>query len=49
MTLTVVNPATEEPIAQLEQAGIDETDAAVASATEAFPAWRAVAPGDRAR
>ena len=49
MTLTVLNPATEEPIAELEQAGIDETDEAVARATEAFPAWRAVAPGDRAR
>src|SRR5919206_1372822 len=49
MTLTVVNPATEETIAELEPAGADETDAAVAAARAAFPAWRAVAPGDRAR
>src|SRR6476620_9244749 len=49
MTLTVVNPATEEPIAELEQAGADETDAAVARAKAAFPQWRAVAPTDRAR
>ena len=49
MTVTVVNPATEEPIATLETAGVDETDAAVARARAAFPAWRAVAPGDRAR
>ena len=49
MTLTVVNPATEEPIAELEQAGVEETDAAVARARAAFPAWRAVAPADRAR
>ena len=49
MTLTVVNPATEEPIAELEQAGVDETDEMVARAREAFPAWRAVAPADRAR
>ena len=49
MPLTVLNPATEEPIAELEQAGLDETDAAVARAREAFPAWRAVAPTDRAR
>ena len=49
MPLTVLNPATEEPIAELEQAGVDETDAAVARAREAFPAWRAVAPTDRAR
>jgi acyl-CoA reductase-like NAD-dependent aldehyde dehydrogenase len=49
VTLTVLNPATEEPIAELEQAGVDETDEAVARAKEAFPSWRAVAPVDRAR
>ena len=49
MTLTVLNPATEEPIAELEQAGVEETDDAVARAKAAFPAWSAVAPGDRAR
>jgi betaine-aldehyde dehydrogenase len=48
VTLTIVNPATEEPIAELEQADVEEADAAVARAKEAFPAWRAVAPGDRA-
>jgi len=47
--LTVVNPATEQPIAELEQAGVEETDAAVARAKAAFPAWRAVSPADRAR
>jgi betaine-aldehyde dehydrogenase len=47
--LTVLNPATEEPIAELEQAGVEETDAAVARAKAAFPAWRAVSPADRAR
>jgi acyl-CoA reductase-like NAD-dependent aldehyde dehydrogenase len=47
--LTVLNPATEEPLAELEQAGVEETDAAVARAAAAFPAWRAVAPADRAR
>jgi acyl-CoA reductase-like NAD-dependent aldehyde dehydrogenase len=46
---TIVNPATEETIAEVEAAGADETDAAVARAKEAFPAWRAVAPADRAR
>jgi betaine-aldehyde dehydrogenase len=49
MTLTVLNPATEEPPAQLEQAGRAEIDAAVARASAAFPGWRAVAPADRAR
>ena len=46
---TVVNPATEETLAELESAGVDETDAAVARAKAAFPAWRAVAPTDRGR
>src|SRR4249920_2712604 len=49
MTLTVIDPATEEPIAELEQAGVEDADAAVARAKEAFPAWRDVSPGDRAR
>ena len=43
MTLRVVNPATEQPVAELEQAGVAETDRAVAAAKAAFPAWRAVA------
>jgi betaine-aldehyde dehydrogenase len=46
---SIVNPATEETIAEVEAAGVEETDAAVARAKEAFPAWRAVAPADRAR
>lgn len=46
--LKVIEPATEEVLAELPQAGVDETDAAVARAKAAFPAWRAVAPGERA-
>jgi acyl-CoA reductase-like NAD-dependent aldehyde dehydrogenase len=46
---TVVNPATEETLAELESAGVEETDVAVARAKAAYPAWRAVAPADRAR
>ena len=49
MTLRLVNPATEQPVAELEQAGVAETDRAVAAAKAAFPAWRAVTPADRAR
>jgi acyl-CoA reductase-like NAD-dependent aldehyde dehydrogenase len=49
VTLTVLNPATEEPIAELEQAGVDEADEAVERAKSAFPAWSDVAPADRAR
>src|SRR5581483_5528239 len=49
MSVTVVNPATEETIAVLDSAGDDETDAAVARARAALPAWRAVSPADRGR
>src|SRR5437660_1103171 len=49
MTVTVTNPATEQTIAELDEAGVEETDAAVARARAVFPAWRAVGPPDRAR
>jgi betaine-aldehyde dehydrogenase len=49
MSVTVLNPATEEAIAELPAAGAEETDEAVARARAAFPAWRTVAPSDRAR
>ena len=49
MTVRVINPATEDTLAELEQAGLDEADEAVARAAAAFPAWRAVGPEDRAR
>jgi betaine-aldehyde dehydrogenase len=45
----ILNPATEETIAEVEAAGVEETDAAVARAKAAFPGWRAVEPADRAR
>ena len=48
-SLEVLNPATEQPIARLDRAGLDETNSAVARAKAAFPAWRAVKPADRAR
>jgi acyl-CoA reductase-like NAD-dependent aldehyde dehydrogenase len=44
----VVNPATEQTIAELPDAGVEETDVAVARAKAAFPAWRAVSPTARA-
>ncbi len=46
---TVVNPATEAAIAEIPVQGVDEADATVARSLEAGPAWRAVAPADRAR
>ena len=44
----VVEPATEQVMAELPKAGVEEADAAVERAREAFPAWRRVAPGERA-
>src|ERR1700677_3859227 len=45
----VFNPATEKVIAEVELAGISETDAAIARAATAYESWRAVAPADRGR
>ncbi len=47
--LDVVEPATEAVLESIPRAGVEETDAAVARAKAAGPAWRAVAPPDRAR
>ena len=47
--IEVLNPATEERIAELPAANEEDADRAVAAAKAAFPTWRAVAPGDRAR
>jgi acyl-CoA reductase-like NAD-dependent aldehyde dehydrogenase len=47
--LEVVNPATEEIVTTVELTTAEQTDAAIDRAAAAFPAWRAVAPGDRAR
>src|ERR671924_710454 len=43
-----VEPATAQVMAEVPRAGVEETDAAVARAKAAFPAWRDVSPGDRA-
>ena len=50
MTSTaVVNPATEEVIAQVPHTLLEETDAAITAARGAFEQWRHVAPADRGR
>jgi acyl-CoA reductase-like NAD-dependent aldehyde dehydrogenase len=46
--LTVREPATEAVLQEIPRAGAGDVDAAVARAHEAFPAWRAIAPGARA-
>ncbi|MDN4174673.1 aldehyde dehydrogenase family protein [Nocardioides sp. SOB77] len=47
-TFTVVNPATARAITDVPLASVEEADAAIARAHEAFASWRAVAPGERA-
>lgn len=44
----VINPATEQIIATVPAASVEETDEAIQRAHAAWPAWREVAPGDRA-
>ncbi|HEY2601027.1 MAG TPA: aldehyde dehydrogenase family protein [Thermoleophilaceae bacterium] len=46
--LQVIEPATEQVLAELPHADAEETDAAIGRAKAAFPAWRDIAPGDRA-
>jgi acyl-CoA reductase-like NAD-dependent aldehyde dehydrogenase len=45
----VINPATESVVARVEQTSAAETDAAIARAHRALPAWQTIAPADRAR
>ncbi|GGK86632.1 phenylacetaldehyde dehydrogenase [Sphaerisporangium melleum] len=47
--MKIINPATEDVLADVEFADVAETDRAVERARAAFPAWREVSPGDRAR
>lgn len=49
MTLDVLEPATGQLLTTIERATVEDLDAAVARAKAAFPAWRDVAPADRAR
>jgi acyl-CoA reductase-like NAD-dependent aldehyde dehydrogenase len=46
--IEVIEPATEQVMAEVPRAGAEEADAAVARARDAFPSWRAMAPGERA-
>ncbi|MCU7723745.1 aldehyde dehydrogenase family protein [Actinoplanes sp. KI2] len=49
MPTDVINPATGTVLTSVPSLGLEETDAAIERAHRAFPAWRAVAPGERAR
>src|SRR5215469_9904844 len=47
--MKVIEPATENVLADLPEASVEDADRAVTRAKAAFPAWRAISPGDRAR
>ncbi|PIQ23977.1 methylmalonate-semialdehyde dehydrogenase (CoA acylating) [bacterium (Candidatus Blackallbacteria) CG17_big_fil_post_rev_8_21_14_2_50_48_46] len=47
--LDVINPATEEVLAQVPLSNRADLDAAVASAKAAFPSWRRTPPAERAK
>ena len=49
MSTAVINPVTAQQIAEVPSASAEEADRAIARAQEAFPAWRDLAPGERAR
>ena len=46
---TLVSPVTEQEIGEVPSTTVEETDAAIERSQAAFPAWRDVAPGERAR
>ncbi|TCO59184.1 aldehyde dehydrogenase family protein [Actinocrispum wychmicini] len=48
-TFDVINPATEQIVRTVPLTSQEDTDAAIERAHAAWPAWRAVTPGDRAR
>ena len=48
-TITLLNPATEEPVMTAAQAAADDTNAAILAAHKAFDAWRHTAPWDRSK
>src|SRR5689334_24455953 len=47
--VTLLNPATAAPIPDVPLASVGGTDALCPRAHRAYPAWRDVAPGERAR
>ena len=49
MTTTLINPTTGRGLREVPSTSESETDAAIARAQDAFPAWRDLAPGERAR
>jgi acyl-CoA reductase-like NAD-dependent aldehyde dehydrogenase len=48
-SFTVINPATEQPVAEVEHTTAEQTDEALERSARAQQSWRNVAPGDRGR
>jgi acyl-CoA reductase-like NAD-dependent aldehyde dehydrogenase len=48
-TFAVINPSNENVVGDVPEMSEEETDAAIARAASAFPAWSKVTPADRAR
>lgn len=48
-TLEIIEPATEQVLATVEEPSLDQVDAVVASARAAFPHWRAMDPDKRSQ
>ena len=46
-TSVVLDPATEQPVAEVPATTLEQTDAAISRAQTAYPAWRDLAPADR--
>lgn len=48
-SVTIINPSTEEPVAEVHQSSLEEVDEAIGRARRAFETWRYVAPAERGR
>jgi betaine-aldehyde dehydrogenase len=48
-TIELIEPATGEPLAKIEQVSPEDVDRAVRAAEKAFEPWRSIKPRDRAR
>ena len=48
-THVVIDPATEEQVAEVSSATVEDTDEAITRSRKAFEEWRRVAPADRGR
>ena len=48
-TIPVINPATEEPVAEVTEGSAQDAELAVAAARDALPSWSATPPAERGK